>query len=220
MGHLIKKIDDCNVWLSQRTKGIGGSDAASILGYNPYKSSIDLWREKTGRTTKEDISNKPAVKYGKEAEEHLRNLFILDYPQYNLFYSPYDILINEKYNFIQGTLDGLLTDSNGNNGFLEVKTTEIINPNDWKKWDNKIPMNYFCQVLHYFALDEDFKFCYLKAKIKYHKQDDPELYATIRHYYILREKYLQDIDYLVNKEKEFWRYIEQDKEPPLILPTI
>ena len=43
-------------WLEERKKGIGGSDAATILGLNPYKTSIDLWEEKTGRKDAEDIS--------------------------------------------------------------------------------------------------------------------------------------------------------------------
>ncbi len=42
-------------WLEERKNGIGGSDAATILGLNPYKTNIDLWEEKTGR--KEAIEN-------------------------------------------------------------------------------------------------------------------------------------------------------------------
>ena len=29
-----------NEWIKRRKEGIGGSDAASVLGLNPYKSSI------------------------------------------------------------------------------------------------------------------------------------------------------------------------------------
>jgi hypothetical protein len=31
-------------WIRERKKGIGGSDAASILGMNPYKTNVDLWK--------------------------------------------------------------------------------------------------------------------------------------------------------------------------------
>jgi len=54
-------------WLEERKNGIGGSDAATILGLNPYKTNIDLWEEKTGRKEAIDISDKPYVKYGTEA---------------------------------------------------------------------------------------------------------------------------------------------------------
>lgn len=220
MGHIIERIDNESDWHISRRKGIGGSDASSILGLNPYKSNVDLWREKTGRIQPKDITNKPAVKYGKEAEEYLRRLFILDYPQYTLNYSPYDQHINNDFHFIRASLDGELTDTDNSKGIFEIKTTEILNPKQWKEWENRIPMNYFCQVLHYFAIDEDYKFCKLKAQIKYHKQDDPEVYLTTKHYHILREKHLQDIEKLIEKEQEFWWYMENDTEPPLKLPNI
>ncbi len=38
-------------WLKERTKGIGGSDVATILGLNPYKTPLQLWEEKTGRSS-------------------------------------------------------------------------------------------------------------------------------------------------------------------------
>ena len=62
-------------WLEERKKGIGGSDAAAILGLNPYKDNIKLWEEKTGRRQAEDISEKEYVKYGTNAEDLLRELF-------------------------------------------------------------------------------------------------------------------------------------------------
>lgn len=37
-------------WLEERTKGIGGSDVATVLGLNPYKTPLELWEEKTGKT--------------------------------------------------------------------------------------------------------------------------------------------------------------------------
>jgi len=37
-----------------RTKSIGGSDCAAILGKSPYKSAYDVWLEKTGKISYED----------------------------------------------------------------------------------------------------------------------------------------------------------------------
>lgn len=54
-------------WKAARL-GSGGSDAAAILGLNPYKSNVELFDEKTGRRMPKDISDKPYVKYGTEAE--------------------------------------------------------------------------------------------------------------------------------------------------------
>ena len=53
-------------WLEHRDR-IGGSDAASKVGLNPYRSNLALYRIKTGQILPEDISDKPYVKYGTDA---------------------------------------------------------------------------------------------------------------------------------------------------------
>lgn len=37
-------------WLEVRKGGIGSSDAAAAVGLSPYKSQLELWMEKTGRS--------------------------------------------------------------------------------------------------------------------------------------------------------------------------
>lgn len=218
--HIIEHINTENEWHIGRAKGIGGSDAACILGLNPYKSNIDLWKEKTGRTKPKDISDNPAVKYGKEAEEPLRQLFKLDYPEYEVKHAPFDLHINSDYTFIRASLDAELLHKNTKElGFWECKTSEIKQSSDWLKWDKKIPNNYFCQVLHYFAIDEDYKYCKLKAQLK-HITANEEVALTTKHYHLNRADYLDDIKELVEEEIKFWWYVENDKEPPLKLPRI
>jgi putative phage-type endonuclease len=43
-------------WLSWRNKGLGSSDASTILGINGFKDLFQLWLEKTGRS-KGDMPN-------------------------------------------------------------------------------------------------------------------------------------------------------------------
>ncbi len=45
---------DRQQWLSVRQGGIGSSDAAAAVGLCPYKSQLELWMEKTGRTPAEN----------------------------------------------------------------------------------------------------------------------------------------------------------------------
>ena len=45
---------DRQQWLSVRQGGIGSSDAAAAVGLCPYKSQLELWMEKTGRTPTEE----------------------------------------------------------------------------------------------------------------------------------------------------------------------
>ena len=56
-------------WLDNRLKGIGGSDAGSVLGMNKYKSAYALWCEKTGRIHK-NIDNE-RMRFGRDAEAYV-----------------------------------------------------------------------------------------------------------------------------------------------------
>ena len=204
-------------WLVNRRKGLGGSDCSAVIGFNPYKSNVDLWREKTGRTEQEDISDKPYVQYDTKAERYLRELFKLDYPQYTVEYVKNNSFYNPKYPFARASLDGWLTDGSGRKGVLEIKTTEILSAGQRAKWKDRIPDNYFCQVLFYMAVIEA-DFAVLKAQIKTVIDDDVRL--ETKHYTIERSDVQEDIDYLMNTCKDFWQYVKGDKEPPLILPEI
>ena len=138
-------------WLKERLNGIGASEASAVLGLNPYMSNVELWEIKTGRRIPEDIGDKPYVKYGTEAEKHLRALFALDYPQYKVTYKEFDVIRHPEYPFIFATLDGrLIEKSTKKNGILEIKTTEILKSMQREQWKEKIPQNYFVQVLHQF----------------------------------------------------------------------
>ena len=47
---------------------IGGSDAATIMGANRWKTLLQLWQEKTGRKPKDDLSEKESVQWGIKLE--------------------------------------------------------------------------------------------------------------------------------------------------------
>lgn len=204
-------------WLQARQNRIGGSDAAAIIGLNPYMSNVDLWEIKTGRRQQEDISEKSYVKYGTEAEQYLRELFKLDYPEYTVFYEENNMFLNDVYPWAHASLDGWLRDKDDHTGIWECKTTNILNSHQKEKWDNRIPDNYYCQILHYLMVTE-FQFVVLKAQLKYDYGDD--VMCITKHYRIERTEVEQDIRYLTEKEKEFWECVREDRKPALILPRI
>lgn len=204
-------------WLQARNNRIGGSDAAAIIGLNPYMSNVDLWEIKTGRKQQEDISGKSYVEYGTEAEKYLRELFKMDYPEYTVFYKENNMFLNDAYPWAHASLDGWLGSENGFRGIWECKTTNILNSQQKEKWDNRIPDNYYCQILHYFLVTE-FKFAVLKAQLKYDYGED--VMCVTKHYRIDRAEAEQDIRYLAEKEQEFWKCVKEDRKPTLILPRI
>lgn len=206
-------------WLAERQTFIGGSEASAILGLNPYKSNIEVWQEKTGRIIPEDIGHKPYVKYGIEAEQYLTALFALDFPQYEVKANTnYTVYRHPKHPFIAGTLDGeLVENETGRKGILEIKTTEILNSMHREKWNERVPDNYFCQCLHY-LLATGWDFIILKAQLKTNYGGDIRL--NTRHYFIERAEVQDDLDYLLEQEIRFWKYVTTDHKPPLVLPSI
>lgn len=203
-------------WLKHRSR-IGGSDASAIVGLNPYKTNTELYLEKTGQKESEDISYKSYVQYGTKAEEHLRELFRLDFPQYQVQYFDNNMYLNSKYPFAHASLDGELTDKDGRRGILEIKTTNILQSMQKEKWRDRIPDNYFIQILHYLMVTE-FDFVVLKAQLK--SEFGGQIYLQTKHYFIERSEVLGDIEYLAEEERKFWQCVQARKKPDLILPDI
>lgn len=210
-------FDSKEEWLRHRTR-IGGSDAAAVLGMNPWKNNVQLWLEKTGRAVAPDISDKDVVKYGVAAEPLLRNLFEIDFPEYKVEYFGDNMVLNDDIPFAAASLDGELTEkATGRKGILEIKTTNILRSMQKEKWDHRIPNNYYVQLLHYFMVTE-FDFAVLKAQLK--SEFKGEIYLQTKHYKIERSDVQDDINYLKKAERKFWEYIKADKEPALILPEL
>lgn len=207
-------------WHAARLKGIGASEASAIVGASPYLSNVDLWKIKTGRIKAADISNKACVQYGHDAEGPLRELFALDYAhKYKVTYGgAYDMVRHPEYPFIFATLDGRLEEINtGRLGVYEGKTTEILRSMQREKWNDAIPQNYYIQLLHQ-MLASCRDFAVLNAQLKYEYPD--EIRCVTRRYPLERADVQSDLDYLLEEEIKFWRFVETDTMPPLVLPVI
>lgn len=221
-------------WLKARERGIGASDAACILGRNPWKSNIELWEEKTGRRAAADIGDKPVVQYGKQAEAPLRDLFALDFPQYQIGYDEFGMIANRPGEpWLFATLDGELTEVllstpeqeiHQRMGVLEIKTTEIMRPAQWAEWNGGIPEHYYCQLLHQ-LLATGYEFAILKAQIRsreYGSTTPDALKVTTRHYYLtIQDPSVQeDMEYLLQSERTFWECVQNNRRPAALLPII
>jgi putative phage-type endonuclease len=208
-------------WLQERKNGIGGSDASAVLGESPYKTNVQLWKEKTGAVDPQDISDKPCVEYGTNAEEPLRQLFMLDNPQYSLEYNQYKIIQNSEKPYIFATLDGELTEiATGRKGNYEGKTAEIRKKSELGEWENRIPQGYYIQVLHQLLAREEAQFTELQVQLKVYNIDDT-FYCLRKQYLIERNDVEKDIEYLKGKEIYFWEnYVVKKIRPATILPKI
>lgn len=206
-------------WLKARLSGIGASEASAVIGCNPYMSNTDLWQLKTGRKQAADISDKSCVQYGHAAEAPIRELFALDYPQYEVSYGgAFDMVHNPQYPWLFATLDGRLVEKEtGRRGILEIKTTEILRSMAREKWRDGVPQNYYVQLLHQ-LLATGFDFAVLHAQLK--RVWDGEITTTRRTYFVERADVLDDLDFLLAEEIKFWDFVQRDEMPPLKLPSI
>ena len=202
-------------WLEARKKFIGGSDVSCILGLNPYKTNVQLYREKKGLAMPDDLSDNPLVEYGSKAEEHIRALFELDHKELKVGYVPENSWRNTKYPFAAASLDGWSEDENGRKGILEIKTATITSGQQASKWKDRIPDNYYCQVLFYLGVTE-WDYVDLRANLKYQFPDSP-LRIETRDYHIERSEVEEDIATIMEKAAEFAESLEKNIEPPTLL---
>lgn len=213
---MILKPQSRDAWLEARRRGIGGSDAGAVIGVNKYRSNVDAWKEKAGLIVPEDVGDKPAVKFGKEAEQHIRALFALEHPEFSVNYHEFYMYLNDKYPFLYATLDGELTDDSGRHGILEIKTATIQNATGWSEWVDGIPQSYYAQVLHQLAAT-GWDFVILFAYLRTPYSGNIARFVERR---IEREDVADDITYLIAQEAEFWQAVETKQRPPLKLPKI
>ena len=208
----MKQFETRSEWLEGRKNTIGGSDAAAVLGMSPWMTNVGLWDQKTGRAEHKEVRN-DLVTYGQEAEQYLRQLFSLDFPEIKVFYEENNLFLNDKFPWAHASLDSWLEDKTGRRGVLEIKTASPMSSIQLQKWRGRIPDYYYIQVLHEMAV-YDADFAIVKAQLK--RVVNGDLLIEARHYSFERDE--DEISYLMKQEEEFYKHIESNTRPGLILP--
>lgn len=130
-------------WLQERKKGIGGSDASAILGFNPWKSAFELYIDKTSDHV-EEIDNE-AIHWGNVLEDVVAEEFTRRTGK--KVRRRNQTFRHKKYDFMHANID---RDVVGEKALLECKTTNVFNVDAWE--GEQIPPAYMCQVQHYMAV--------------------------------------------------------------------
>ena len=103
-------------WYALRTKGIGGSDAASVLGLSPWKKNTDLWKEKVGLVQSSFKTNK-RMEEGSLAEDPIAQLFAIEHADEYEFVDYKDTVFKRGHRF--ASVDG---------GLIEKATGRKVEP--------------------------------------------------------------------------------------------
>ena len=179
-------------WLYARRGGIGGSDAAVVLGLSHWKSPLQLYNEKIGEG--EPIAESEPMFWGKTLEPLIRQRYA-DITGYEVVI-PNTILRHPAHEWMIANLDGIAN----NDRVLEIKTARIAN--GWgEAGTDEIPDIYMAQVQHYMSVTGL-------------KQADVAVLIggnDFRIYEIPADEEVQAL--MIEKEAEFWHMVES-KTPP------
>jgi putative phage-type endonuclease len=179
-----------------RSKGLGGSDAATVLGLSPWKSPSQLFLEKTGRVQAASLDDKEAVQWGNILEAPIAAEFAkrtglkVRRDNRSLRHPDHPFMVGHIDRRIQGERQG-----------LEIKAIGLRSAADWT---DGVPPYYQAQVDHYLALT-GFEGFHVAALVGGQQ---------LKTYYIERNP--SRIDYLIEREAAFWRHVETRTPPPPI----
>jgi putative phage-type endonuclease len=191
-----------DAFLAERSTGIGGSDAAAVVGLNPYKTNFQLWEEKCGLREPDDLSDNQAVKWGSRLEDVVADAFAeesgLTVHRVN------QTLRSADHPFMLAHLDRRIV---GQKRGLEVKTAGhwAAQSDQWgETGTDQVPEQYLLQCVHYMAVTgyDAFHLAVLIAG------------NDLRVYTIPRDQTL--IDALIIREAEFWKLVQTRTAPSVV----
>ena len=187
--------NDHDKWLKTRDMGIGGSDAAVIMGLNPYKSPYQLWMEKTGQAAPPDLSGNPYIYWGTKNEANIADWF---QEETGKKVRKLGTLQNRTYPFMLANVDRQVL---GENAGLEIKTAGVRHYKEWK--GDEIPDAYYCQCLHYMAVTGS-DYWYIAVLLG----GNESMWKRI-------DRNEEDVQTLISHEREFWSLVQTHTAPPI-----
>ena len=151
-------------WLKLRSKGIGGSDAGTIVGVNPYQSAYALWASKTGLVP-DTFTGNAATEWGNRLERSVAEAYA---EETNSAVVSWPVMLQGSWDWQLANVDffivfpsdifeaGKVTDTKDEPdniiAILECKTTGIVGRGNARGWDNDmVPPSYYWQGAHYAA---------------------------------------------------------------------
>ncbi len=179
-------------WLSHRRKTIGGSEAACILGLNPWVSPYSVWAEKLGKLPEKDDNE--AMRQGRDLEHYVAERFSEETGK--KVRRENNILINPDYPFAHANVDRMIV---GEDAGLECKTTSSLNLKNFK--NGAFPDTYYVQCVHYMMVT-GCKRWYLAVLV---------LNKAFMVFEIERDE--AEIEALARSEEEFWKLVESNTTP-------
>lgn len=190
-------------WLEYRRKGIGGSDAAAVLGISPFRTGRDLYYDKLNIVTADDAENWVQLEVGTLLEPLVAKIFAHK-TGYKIYRRPF-MFQHPLYPWMLADLDYMVDLPDGTTAILEIKTTNYnAKDNWWYNGEEIVPIYYESQGRHYMAvmnIDRVY-FCCL-----YGNSEDEAIIRRIDRDMAYEEE-------LIALERDFWENHVLTKTPP------
>lgn len=130
--------------------GIGGSEAASVLGLNPYQPPIALWQRKRAELAGEvePVVDTAPIRWGRLLEEPIRQAYAERFDV--KVFVPGESMFHGEHSWRRATPDGLILDEVGPVYGLEIKTASARLEHQWgDDGSDDVPPHYAVQCLWY-----------------------------------------------------------------------
>ena len=130
-------------WIAVRRSGIGGSDAAAIVGLDRYRSPFSVYADKLGLT--DTRSDNEAMRQGRDLEDYVASRFTEATGK--KLRRRNAILRHPEHDWMLGNIDRWVV---GEKAGVEIKTTSVLNKAKFAQ--GEYPPNYYVQCIHYMAV--------------------------------------------------------------------
>lgn len=139
-------VVDREVWLEQRTTGLGASDVAAVFGVSRWSTPWDVWAEKTGRVQPEPEND--AQRRGRILEDGIAELWVASLPaDQPVRLRRQGLMRHRRHHWMLATVDRLSACPDGR-CVVEVKSAV-----DLSEWDNdETPVAYQLQTQQQLAV--------------------------------------------------------------------
>jgi len=129
-------------WHELRSRGIGGSEIGTIMGYNPWESAFALWAKRTGQIPDPPLEGW-SIRFGRAFELPVLELWAEEHPEYEVFLT--GTWQHPEHEFMLANPDALAKHrETGEWIVVEIKTSR----GSW----GETPPHYAAQVLHYMTV--------------------------------------------------------------------
>jgi len=182
-------------WLAERRTGIGGSDAAVIVGVSKWRTPYQLWAEKRGDVVEQEDNMDMLI--GRALEPEIRQRYA-DVTGRTVLQPP-SIVRHPDLEWMLASLDGVTEDGR----VLEIKTARS-GPEWGEPGSAEIPETYLLQVQHYLAVTAA-PVADVAVMFKDRRTPAVEIYE------VPADRELQDM--LIQAEAQFWQSVQEGIPP-------